>query len=294
MKFGQHQSFYLRVNWIARVLKMIKFDNLHERFFYDELAFERIGLGKNMLKSLKFWSISTNLLKEDKNSDNKPIHIVTNFGELVFKYDRFIRSPLTTSLIHYYLASNKEQATTWYWFFNIYQYNTSSNYELLQSLIKWTQENCNKPVSENTLRRDIDCLKQIYTMGSEYVSDPEDIVASPLSKLKLIYESKGNVIKRTPGLSEVSIEALYFVLLVYLEINNVDNLTVEEIKTAPLLWGKIFNLSSQDILEAVEIMQRNPSYALTLNKTNQLHTINIKTRDPISFLEEVYARKVVF
>ena len=120
MKFGQHQSFYLRINWISKALRMIKFDEQKERFFYDEMAFERIGLGKNMVKSLKFWTTSTNLLKEEKDSNNKPIHTITEFGEMVFRYDRFIRFPLTASLLHYFLVANKEQASTWYWFFNVY------------------------------------------------------------------------------------------------------------------------------------------------------------------------------
>ena len=174
----------------------------------------------------------------------------------------------------------------------MYTLNTATNQELLQSLIKWTQENQNKLVSENTLRRDIDCLKQIYSIGANHTTDPEDIVASPLSKLKLIHESKENVIKRSPQINDISLEALYFTLLMYLEINKVDSLTVDEIKNMPLLWGKVFNLSSQSILEAIELMQINTSFAITLNKTNQLYTLTLKKRDPIRYLEEVYARKV--
>jgi hypothetical protein len=79
--YGQHQSFYLRPHWLYKALKEIKND---ERFFYDEFCFEKLGVGKNMAKSIRYWCTATNVMEEQRRKDGKTVHKLTQFGELIF------------------------------------------------------------------------------------------------------------------------------------------------------------------------------------------------------------------
>ncbi|MBE1444853.1 DUF4007 family protein [Paenibacillus sp. OAS669] len=293
MRFGQHQSFYLRVNWLSKAIRMITEDEQGNRFFYDEFGFERIGLGRNMVKSLKFWALATNILSESRDADQKAIHEITTFGELVYQYDRFVRLPLTTSLLHFFLASNKDQASFWYWFFNEFPHRSATYEELIEILQTWVQQHSKKPVSENTLKRDLECLRQLYMGNDEYQAiDPEDILASPLSKLRLLHTSKDLIAKRSPLIENIGVDAFYFVLLIYCESHKVQSLTLEEIQYKPLLWGKIFNLTSNQILDVLEKLHSSPLYPVTFIKTNQIFSLNIEVEAPYSFLEKAYRRKV--
>jgi hypothetical protein len=291
MKFGHHQSFYLRVNWLSKAMKMLEEDS---RFFYDEFAFERIGLGKNMVKSLRYWVVATKVMEESKDQNLQSCHQLTKFGTLVRDFDRFIRLPLTAAVLHISLASNKEQATTWYWYFNEYSHRSSSNEDMLVALNDWVNQHHNRPVSQNTLKRDLDCLKLMYTARAKNDGDPEDVVASPLSGLGLLYDSKEHFVKNGPGLQRLDLDALYFGLLYYCYLHQVDSVTLEEILVKPMLWGKLFHLSSSQILEALEILHTDPQYPVSFVQTNQIYSLNIEVEDAYTFLRKAYERKAAY
>lgn len=288
MKFGHHQSFYLRVNWLSKAIKMTQMD---PRFFFDEFAFEKIGLGKNMVKSLRYWSVATSMFEEVKNDEKHLTHQLTPVGQLIAQYDRFIRLPLTTAILHIELASNIEQATTTYWYFNEFNSHIASNEEVLEALQEWVAIHHNKKVSVNTLKRDLDCLKSMYTAHMNN-DDPEEIVASPLSGLQLLQESKERFIKKTPQWYDIDIDALYYALLRYCEHHKVNSVTLDEILFKPLLWGKLFNFQSYQIFQVLERLNMQSEYSLRFVQTNQLYSVYIETIQPIKFLKEAYERKV--
>lgn len=289
MKFGQHQSFYLRVNWLAKAIKM---RNQDPRFFYNELGFEKIGLGKNMVKALRHWVVATTIMQEARDDEIGSFHEVTNFGELIQTYDRFVRLPLTSVALHSLLASNRTQATTWYWYFNEYGHRSSTNEELLCALEEWVKKHHHRPVSSNTLKRDLDCLKLMYTAKASLEDDPEEVIASPLSPLGLLlHETREQFVKRSPELTELDLDGLYFNLLHYCATHEINSVTLEELLVQPGLWGKLFNLSSNQILEALERLQELPFYPVRFVRTNQLYSLSIETEDAYDFLRKAYVRK---
>lgn len=291
MKFGHHQSFYLRVNWLSKAMKM---RNEDPQFFFDEFGFERIGLGRNMVKSLRYWAVATSVMEEAKNEERKSYHQLTEFGRLVFDNDRFIRLPLTAAVLHCLLASNKEQATTWYWYFNEHSHHSSTNEELLAALAEWVGQHHNRKVSVNTLKRDLDCLKLMYTVQAGSEDDPEEIVASPLSGLKLLYDTREQFVKRIPEPNLIDLDALYFNLLYYCEKYDVNSLTLEEIQVKPMLWGKLFHLSSNQILEYLELLHADTLYPVKFVRTNQIYSLNIDVENAYVFLQNAYARKAAY
>jgi len=261
------------------------------RFFFDEFAFEKIGLGKNMVKSLRYWAVATSVMEESKNEQRQSIHRLTPFGQLLSSYDRFVRLPLTAAVLHVLLASNKEYAPTWYWYFNEFNQRAVSNEVLLASLNDWASNQVNRQVSIHTLKRDLDCLKQMYTARARNDDDPEDIVSSPLSGLDVLLESKEHFIKSTPEWPQLELDALYFALLRYCELQKIDSVALDEIQIKPLLWGKLFHLSSHQILEAMEVLHADTEYPVRLVRTNQLNILNIESEDPYVFLQKAYNRK---
>jgi hypothetical protein len=287
MKFGHHQSFHLRVNWLSKAIKMTQND---PRFFFDEYAFEKVGLGKNMVKSLRYWAVATSVFREKKDDQRQTVHELTPFGDIVARYDRFARQPLTIAVLHVELASNIEYAPTVYWYFNEFGMRVASNDEVLSALSDWTNANHSQSVSIKTLKRDIDCLRLMYTAKSNG-DDPEEIVASPLSNLELLQDSKDQFIKCTPNLNKIDIDALFYTLLRFCERNNVNSLTLDEILIKPSLWGKLFNLSTSKIFDVLELLHMNPHYPLRFVQTNELFSVNIDVENSIEFLRKAYERK---
>ena len=102
MGFGQHQSFYLREGWLHKGLEAVSLD---ESLLSKPDAFEKMGIGKNMLTALRFWLIATGVTKYDVK--NK-IFSITELGEEIFNNDSNLNLPFTRALIHYNLAKNSE------------------------------------------------------------------------------------------------------------------------------------------------------------------------------------------
>ncbi|MBD1381554.1 DUF4007 family protein [Metabacillus arenae] len=288
MAYGQHQSFYLRDRWLNKAIKHLIED---ERFFYDKEAFEKIGLGKNMVQSLRFWVVATRVVEEKFNNDRKKIHLITPLGNIIYKYDKFIQFRDTASIIHYNLAKEIEPATTWYWFFNKLNEITIKKENLNKSLNDWVVFNEDKKISIRSLSRDVDCLIKLYTAGQS-ILDPEENIQSPITKINLLKENKGNIIKNSPSIDDVGDTALLYTLIKYAEDQGIDNVSVEEIATKKGLWGKIFNLNRATIVNALEKFTNQPKYSIKFTRTNNLDTVRLPEISSLEFLEFEYKRKV--
>ncbi|KAB2331298.1 DUF4007 family protein [Bacillus mesophilum] len=281
--FGQHQSFYLRTYWLRKAIQQLN----NNRFFYEKDASELIGLGTNMVKSLKHWIEATDICETDKrNSDNKAIHNISPFGQIFNEYDPYIEINDTISIIHYHIVDSKEPSTTWYWFFNEYEKISFLKEEAIKDLITWINRNYDSKNSTDTLERDIDCLiKQYYSKSKS--DDPEEVIQSPLAALNLIVEIDGRIYKNNPKFEDIGLTALMYVLLKYGQTE----ISIDEIETSKNLWGKVFNLQRSEIVKAIEQLVNASKYPLVFDRTNRLDLVRVTLVDPIEFLKEEYVRK---
>lgn len=286
MAYGQHQSFYLRDRWLNKALKQLQQD---ERFFYDQEAFEKIGLGKNMVQSLRFWVIATNVIEEKFNEERKKVHLLTEFGSLIYKYDRFVQFEETVTILHYYLVTRQEPATAWYWFFNYFNEKVFTKDSLLERFIEWVDQAENKSVSEKSLKRDIDCLLKLYTANPN-VDDPEEVIRSPFDFLGLLVANDDYFYRYTP--KNIHQTALMYTLLCYAQENDISSVTIEEIETKIGLWGKAFNLDRIMIVNSLEKLIDHPKYPIKFIRTNQLDTIRLPEVSPLDYLEFEFKRKM--
>lgn len=280
MGYGQHQSFYLRINWLRKALKHLSDGG----FLNKEEAAEQLGLGKNMVQSLRYWVDATDVISTEKN-----LVKISEFGKLLNKYDRFIEMRDSASIIHLHLVDEQEPSTTWYWYFNYFNKKVATKDELLIELIAWIAQNDKKKPSESSLKRDIDCLVRMYS-DKERPDDPEEVIQSPLSIIGLIAEQKKNVLRRSPKYEEIGLGALMYCLLKYGEKHEMNVLSVEEIEKKECLWGRIYNLQRNEIIKALEELTAHPYYKIRFDRTNRLDTIHLPNISAIAFLEDEYKR----
>lgn len=285
MAYARHQSFYLRDKWFSKGMKAIDKD---DEFFYNKESFETIGLGKNMLESLRFWLLAFKVVEE---VDGKKAHQFTKLGEVLFNYDRLLQHNDTLSILHYNLVRNwDDECTVFNWFYSVYTETVTSKQELLKTFITWVDKNEPKQISENSLKRDIDCIIQFYTKEADE-EDPEDTMFSPFSKLGLLdLQSSGVghdlVRKRSPEITKIGLTALYYVLLDYCRINNLEMVSVDEIIEDEFLWGKVFNLTRNNIIEALDALTHLDLYPIQYVRTNNIDYIKVPKVSPLDFLTQ--------
>lgn len=115
MKFRAHETFFIRKGWLNKGMKYI---SVKPDVFVDkeENPMDVLGIGSNMVKSLRYWLQAVGLTKEPTHG--RRLQEFTELGQSVFTNDRYIEELGTLYLLHYKLATNKSDATAWYYFFN--------------------------------------------------------------------------------------------------------------------------------------------------------------------------------
>lgn len=293
MKYGQHETFHLRLNWLRKGIKMLK---ENPRFFFDKNAAETIGLGKNMVQSLRFWMTATDIAIEMRNEDNKSIHNLSNLGEIINSYDPYLELADSLAILHYSLVAKEkpeDKLYIWHGFFNELSSSSFKKDEIAIEVANWAARE-GENTSEKSLKRDVDCLIRLYFKESS-PKDPEDVTHSPFGKLGLISISDENqniIIKNNLKYKNIGLTALMYILLKYGERHETDNVSIEEIENKSDMWGKLFNLQRSEIINALEDLLEHDYYPIQFQRTNRLNTVLLPKIKAINFLQEEYARKV--
>ena len=115
MRFRAHETFFIRKGWLSKGIKNVVAD---PAVFMGNSGnpMDVLGIGSNMVKSLRYWLQTVGLTTEP--AYGKKEQSLTDFGKLVKKYDPYIEELGTLWLLHYHLAKNLNDATSWYFFFN--------------------------------------------------------------------------------------------------------------------------------------------------------------------------------
>ena len=113
--FGRHETFHLRFSWLSKGFAAIK--NTPNLFDDIDSATVTLGVGKNMVQSIRYWLRAAQLI--DPVDDH-----ATTLGHYLFDpntgEDPFLEDQGTLWLLHWLIASNTEMATAIAWFFSKY------------------------------------------------------------------------------------------------------------------------------------------------------------------------------
>ena len=183
-----HEKFHLREGWIAKGLYGV---SANPRVFSGSDGTDQLGVGTNMVKSIKNWMLAMGLIKEGQKNGAE----LTDLGKMILKYDPFLEDDLSLWLLHSYISKNNFRSTVWYLFFNKCQAEEFTKEELYtvlrKELISYAETDS---FPESSLKDDIDVLLNMYSKDTKN-DDPEDKNKCPLASLKLI-KKEGNVYYR--------------------------------------------------------------------------------------------------
>ena len=137
--FSRHESFSLRFGWLTKGFRAFERDN---NIFSNENAVVTLGVGKNMVNSIRHWLRACKLIViEGDKKETTPI------GKAMFSkkngWDSFLEDEATIWLVHWLISTNSEQATAWYWFFNHFHKPEFTNTEVMNALSLFAKEKVN-------------------------------------------------------------------------------------------------------------------------------------------------------
>jgi len=304
MYFAKHETFHIRDGWLYKGMKAVQED---ENIFLEVNAPEKLGLGKNMVRALRFWMQVTGLTNEQLSSSKKT-QFLTPLGQLVWENDPFLELEGTLWLLHHQMISSKELATTWYWFFNHYVPVAFVYQEFSDRLRQWINlqpPEATKNIAEGSLRKDFDCLLRTYLPGQRDKS-PEDVLESPFTSLGLLsaYSEHSEETQRSirvyrfePGSPQIIPPHIFLYVLLKCQKEERSGANQVALNTAlrePLNVGKTFNigmLALEDQLMRLENV--HPEWAVRLVRTGGLDQLTLPNVQPYDVLRVFYEEQTV-
>lgn len=258
IKFKKNESFYIREGWFEKAINSIA-ENDELNVFSGDNGVKILGIGSNMVKSLKYWLEAANIIENTKKCK------LTNFGELIFKYDKYLENSFTWFLIHFYFVRNFENCPIFSIVFNSDLKSFSKNDANL--LIKDTLKQNSIIIKDEYIEDDLNVFIKTY-FSDDIIYNPEDNYICPLTFLKLLNKRKDIFIKKSPKFNELSYLIVYFNLLnIYQgKAFNIEDSFSE--KDSPI---KIFNLEKNAYLQYLDDAKKNG--LITINKTAGLNTV---------------------
>lgn len=181
LTFSGHDSFQCRQLWLKKGYDFVQ----EGKNFNDEDAVVRLGVGKNMVSSIRFWLKAFNVI------DNKDIP--TEFGKRLFDdengYDPFLEDEASLWLLHYQLVKNS--------FASIYSlvFNEFRKEKLLfskETFVNYVrrigENNPDLSFNENTVAKDFIVFSNLYKSDPDS-KNVEDSFSGILSEIELLKTS---------------------------------------------------------------------------------------------------------
>ena len=283
MKFRAHDTFFIRKGWLSKGMRCViaKPDVFVS---HDENPMDVLGIGANMVKALRYWLQVVGLTTEPNSG--KRNQSFTGFGSLVYKYDKYMEELGTLYLMQYKLATNKEMATAWYFFFNEFSINEFSKEIFVEELLKYIKmEGDGTEVAIRSLNDDFSCIINTYlprTKVNNKNQSPENNIDCPLGELGLIEvlnKGKKTYKKGLPAADDI--HPLIAMAVISDNAKGKKEIGLNDLLTSPCNIGRVFNLDSITMLEILYRIEQLG--ILKINRTAGLDVINIL--EEASFLE---------
>lgn len=280
MKFRAHETFFIRKGWLSKGMRAV--DSNPFAFMGDEdyNPMDELGLGANMVKSLRYWMQATGLTSEP-NSGKRYQTLTENFGKIVFSEDPYLEEMGTLWAIHCNLASEKELATSWYFFFNRFNIKRFTKDDFTRALDAYVKMNDSKSYSIKSLGDDFDCILGTYISREKIrgkAVSPENNIDCPLGELEILdVDSKREKTYRKKPAIESNLDPLIIEYSIRRQRETMRQ-TDKEIPLNELLLGdyspgKLFNLDSVALLNMMYKLEDRGS--LRIIKTAGLDVVRL-------------------
>jgi hypothetical protein len=167
---GRHETFTPRYGWIKKGYDRC---DRNPHVFNDDNSIEQLGVGKNMVRSIRFWCVLFRVLEEGESPGClKP----SEFGRRLLSdesgWDPFLEDPASLWLLHWQIFKPPFLAVSWNLFFNFIQMPSFSSQDLAKTLVEKTQGiEGFREIAKGSFEKDASCLLRMYSPEKKEKAD---------------------------------------------------------------------------------------------------------------------------
>ncbi len=276
LSFTGHETFPFRYTWLAKGVRGIIDD---AELFGREDALVILGVGKNMVRSIRHWCKTLDLIEREIPNSWKMK--VTKLGEKLFGvdgWDPFLENPGTPWLLHWLLVRRRDRASAWHLLFTQYSSNQFTRDQLLRWLVDQAEQ-AETRATEASIKRDVQVLIRTYVPAKASRDIPaEETFDSPLVQLGLINEIETGMYTFAIGPKPTLPDDIFlYALLEFWEdqSSGTKSLAFERILYGPGSPGAAFKLSSNALSELLDHLTQNS--LIQLDETAGMRTIFLES-----------------
>lgn len=292
MIVNKHGSFYMRNGWGTKIIQAVNENDMIFTPSNEQQAIDSIGLGRVMIRALRYWSSALGLTKENKTQDGIQ-QITTSLFNVIQEHDLYFQNIGTLWLMHRNLALNKEEATAWYWFFNEYNNSTIDKEEFIESFYAYLSIN-GMAIKKDAVEKEFNCFKNTYISSKAFdlKSIMDEDTCPFLAPLGILYyNDKKRIEKVQMTKHKIPIEILIYAIAMDNEQESKSRMqiSIDKLLEEKEQIGKYFNIRYSRLIEVL-LMAENKRY-IRLNNNFGNRVIEFVDIDYSRLLEKYYLDK---
>ena len=310
-RFSGHETFPLRYGWLYKAVKSVTNDYSDKplkpvtsgKSEDIEKAVVRMGVGKNMVNSIRYWAEASKIIQDHKGRDDLTDIAIEIFGEDAESgWDPYMEQLATIWILHWLLNSDYKVASASRWFFNRFNGQRFDKQQLIDG-IALDIDKLGLKAADKTIAKDIDCLLQGYSQkNSTNAKISEDSFSSPLVELGLIRTLEdGKYKKFSAELGEqesLPSEVFVFALIEYWhqEARSEKTIAFDRLLTAEGSPARVFRLSQNALANRLDQVEELTDRRISWTDTQGLRQIRCDDIDQLiedktDFINQYYMKQ---
>ena len=291
MNINKHGSFYLRNSWGTKIIQAIDIDEMIFTPSNELKAVDNLGLGRVMIRALRYWANATGLAQEQKTK-NGIVEKKTNLYKTISRYDRYFQQQGSLLLLHRNLARDKDLATAWYWAFNEFEKMAFSKEEFVEGLHYYLAVN-GMTIKKNAVEKEFNCFKNTYIGDKRF--DKKTIMDEDtyplLGPLRILHFNDERKIEKT-SLTKADIPLLILVYAIAMdnqeECKMGSQISIDKLLEEKNQVGKYFSIRYSKLIEM--LLEAENKKLLSLNNNFGNRYIEFSDVQYSKLLKNYYTR----
>lgn len=272
MVVNKHGSFYLRSGWGTKILQAVDEDDMIFTPANELKAVDNIGLGRVMIKALRYWADVTGMTNEQKVQGGVRAE-KTDLFNLIETNDRYFQRSGSLLLLHRNLARNDENATAWYWAFNEFDKQAFTKEEFVDGLHYYLAVH-GVTVKKSAIDKEFNCFKNTYLGEKKFdrksaMDEDTYPMLAPLRLLRINDEKKFE--KSTLSKADIPLLVLIYAIAMDNSEESVSGsqISIDKIMEEKKQVGKYFCIRYSKLIEMLLEAENKQLIALNNNFGNR-------------------------
>ena len=279
--FGGHEKFVFRHSWLKKGVDAAAADPV---IFTRDDAIVTLGVGKNMVRSIRFWCMATDLLEEspDTKGQTRPLQPSGLAVQLLAEngWDPFLEDAGTLWLLHWQLISNITRSLVWHITFSTFLVAEFTKKQLMDYVQKQL-DHLGIKTTPAMIEREVDCCLRTYVPArAKLGAITEESMDCPLAELDLLRFMADDAVYRFNVGPKTSLPVAIFgyALASYFEkiATNRRTVAVDECIYQPGSPGQAFKLDENSVVEYLELLEERYPDKFSLRDTAGLRQVYLQ------------------